>query len=112
MADALVNPLWRRRRESLTSLQTKNVFTIKLADFHGIKFIFVAWNDAESKARMVEMNLVNENGVIKESVHGKIGSIKFHVNANVSGSNLVIEIVNKESFGLTMDIAFIPLGKP
>ena len=87
------------------------VDTVPTTDFRALKYFVSFHNITQDVAKYLEMNVVNENSSVSDSLSGKLGSsIDVDTGAAISGSNLELTITNNETYDVTVSLAKITFG--
>lgn len=102
--------VWEKTTNFVNGSSSKTIDTVALADFKAIKYVITFYNVANSATRSFEMNIVNENGTLKDSIKSKLGSsISYSINAVISGSDMTLQVSNNESYRIDATLAKLVL---
>lgn len=97
---------WNKLSDTVPALASKNIDSVDLADFNSLDYIITIFNDTENVARRFQVSAIREGGTIKDEIFGRMGSLSnILVNVDTSGSVANIEIVNNNSYELSVSFA-------
>lgn len=98
---------WRQKRTVINGLQTKDIDSVKLDTFSGIKYILHFKNTTEDKYKTIELLATRINGnQIEDSVVGVLGDgINIDTNLIIDSTDVILRLINNESFLLNVSIS-------
>lgn len=96
---------WFRKKKVVAGSTFEIVDKVSLGSFRGIRYCFCVYNKAQDKTKMFDMNLIQNLGVVKESVFATIGvGINFAVDTFISAGDVSVKVTNNESYDLTVEL--------
>ena len=82
---------------------TLNVDTLPIADFTSIRYFMSILNDTNDLTRTLIMSVIRQGSTACNSIYDRIGvGLDIEVNTLVSGSDFSVEIVNNETYDITL----------
>lgn len=102
--------VWKKITTNANASSSTIVDQVAITDFSTIKYIIDIQDTINNKTRSMEMIINNENGSIKESVFGRIGSgIDFSISPVNNSGTMELTITNNEVNGLSVSLARLVL---
>lgn len=97
---------WNKLTDTVLASSSKNIDSVDFADFHGLDYIIVLYNDTEEVGRKIQVSAIREGAIIKDEVSGRSGSLSnVQVSINTVGSVANLEIVNNNIYDLSVSFA-------
>lgn len=101
---------WKKATAAVSGSSTIVIDTTALADFSSLKYILSFNNDIEEVTKKYELSIVRKGSTISDSIYARLGSaLNLAINSNINGSNLELEIINNETFDLSISYAKLVL---
>ena len=95
--------LWDKKTKIIPASATESVDEISLDIFKAAKYVIFISNGIDTI--MFDMNIINKNSNIKESIYGKIGTgISFSIDTSVSLGLMSLKITNKETSSINTEL--------
>jgi hypothetical protein len=101
---------WLKSKRQILGSSSLVIDTKPLDGFTSLDYVITAKKADKTEMRSMYYRVVQENGSLKSSVHGKLGSLKMQVNEAIAGSNLELTIVNQETYDIEVTFARLILG--
>ena len=99
----LSSSLWESKKKDIAAGVTAIVDDLQLSVLKGATYIFCVTNANVSV--MFNMNLINKNNVISETIYGKIGlGISFSVSTSVSLGVVNVNLTNNETASISVEL--------
>ena len=97
---------WKRIRQTVLGSATKAVDIVSLSQLKSAKYFVSISNETNNRYRRFELNVTNDNSVLRDSVFGRLssGSMNIEVSMKVNGVNAELEIINNETFDLDVEL--------
>lgn len=104
--------IWKRLKSTAIGSSTTAVDTIALAKFSTAKYVLSLYNTTEVNFRTVEMNVLNDGTVVRDTLLNKLFNkpMNIKINAELNGSNMELNIENNETFNIEVVVARLSLG--
>ena len=97
---------WRKFSDTVSSSSTLVVDTVPLADITRLIYEFNFSANTFSDVKSLKLTLHKVDGDLEDIISSRFGGpLNLEINANVSGSDVEIELVNNESFDI--DVCFL-----
>ena len=101
------HPAWGRLLGDIVSSETKTVFQRVLSDVKAVKVVLTLSNDAQDKAKQLEINIFNSDGEVSDMIGPKGGAaFSLLVEAIEDGPNLKLNVTNNEAYDLKYNLIF------
>ena len=108
----IVNALsvWKKINTNANASTTTIVDQVAMSDFGTIEYTISIEDTVNNKTRSMKIMINNENGSLKETVLGRIGTgIDFSISPIVNAGTMELTIVNNEVNGLAVNMARLTL---
>ena len=106
------NKHWRNDSGTIGISETYNMPVLSLRSFKAAKYFITMWNTAQGKTKFLEVTVKNANSLIKESVANKMGQMNVAITTSVVDGNMILQLVNNESYAIQLDVAYLVMGGP
>lgn len=100
--------LWTNQKIEVPASSSVNTREILLTNFRKIKYVMVFYNSTKTKS--LEINVINENGSLRDSVFARLGSMSIQVDTEINSGKMSVKITNNETVDVITDIAYLILG--
>lgn len=103
--------VWIQETLSIPATTALVVSTVPLADFTHMKYIITTWNVDQTKAKSLEMGIINNAGTLSDNVFNRLNTgLDITVSPAINGLNMELTISNNESFTIETDLIRAKLG--
>lgn len=111
----IINPVgsgaWIKRTSSIPASSSSAVHTVGITTFRTLRYVFSIYNSTEDKTKSFDFLVNKEGGIIKTTLHNRLGSVSLGIDAAIVGSNLVVTVTNNEIYELQTQFAYLILGR-
>lgn len=98
-----------RVKDTIDPTSTKTIDTVPLAKFRSLLYAATLWNGSLSKFLNINVRKISGSSV-EDSVFDRLGNLPLKINANISGSNVIIEVENPNAFLINVEFVKSILG--
>ena len=83
---------------------SEDIYTDTASGFRGAQYLVRAYN-ASDEMRSLILDVVNDNGTARDSVHSRLGNgVSLSVSSVITGSDIVLRVTNTNLFSITVDV--------
>jgi hypothetical protein len=101
--------VWKLKSGVISGSSSLVIDTSLAAASHYLKYIIVIYNDSEGKTKSFEYTVLNNGGVLKSTVHDKIGVFNISIDEQVVSGSIEVEITNNETHTANYKLAVLKL---
>ncbi len=95
---------------SVPASSTQTIDTVALSKFKGLRYFIVAWNG--DKTKVMDMSVRNIGGSsVEDNVFSRMGDLPLLIGANVSGSDIILQVTNTNLFDITVEVSRFLMGR-
>ncbi len=97
-------------RKTVPASSKETIDTVALSKFRGLRYFVTGWNG--SKTKVMDMVVRNIGGTsVEDSVFGRLGDLPLSIDANVSGSDILLEVTNPNAFDIDVEVLKFLMGR-
>lgn len=104
--------IWKKFKKTAVQSATTAVDTIALAKFSTAKYILNLYNIDEVNFRTVEITVLNDGTILRDTLINKMFNkgMNVDINSDLIGSNMELRIINNETFNIEVELARVIFG--
>lgn len=99
-------------KKSAATIQASSslVVTDLPGNTRSVDLLVTAYNTTEDKVKSFHYRLAQENGSLKSTVSGRIGSLKLAITEAFNAGDIEVTLTNNETFDIEVETASLILG--